>query len=126
MTGYDLLNKAVICIVLLTFTLGCTSTQLLTTTSPQALVNSVSVGDEIEIDRKDGTKLKLEVTEVSQEGIGGGGIFVPYAEMQQVSISHKNMIGTGLLVFLGIGLLYGLEKNFDCGLFYWPGIECDE
>jgi len=126
MARHDSFNKAVICTVLLAFTFGCTTTRPLTTASPQALFNSVAVGDDIEIKRNDGTKLELKVTEVSLEGIGGSAVFVPYTDMQQVSIIRNNKVGTGLLVLFGIGLLYGLEKNFDCGLFYWPNTECDE
>jgi hypothetical protein len=125
MAGHEALNKVLICIVLLTFTLGCTTTQSVTATSPQALVDSVAVGDTIEITRKDGTSLDLNVTEVSIAGIQGGGIFVPYADIQKVSISRENWIGTGLLVVLGAGLLYVLEKNLDCGLFPLNG-ECVE
>ena len=123
MTGHEPLNKALVCIVLLAFTLGCTTTRPLTTSSPQALVASVAVGDEVEIERNDGTRVKLDVTEVSIAGIRGGSIFVPYADIQQVSVIHENWIGTGLLVILGVGLLYAMEKNFDCGLFSWDS-EC--
>lgn len=125
MTGHDILIKALICTVLLTFTLGCTTTRPLTTTSPQALVDSVAVGDKVEIAKTDGTSLKLKVTEVSKAGIGGSGMFVPYAEIRRVLVSRENWIGTGLLVVLGAGLLYTMEKNFDCGLFPL-GSECPD
>jgi hypothetical protein len=126
MTCHDSFNKVVVCTVLLTFLFGCTTTSPLSTTIPQALARSVGLGDEIEIKQKDGSRLEFEVTEVTQDGIGGHGVFVPYTDMQQVSKIQVNMIGTGLLVLLGVGLIYGLEKNFDCGLFNSNSDECDD
>jgi hypothetical protein len=91
------------------------------------LARSVGVGDEIEIERHDGSKLEFEVTEVSRDGIGGSGVFVPYSEIQQVSRIQENMVGTALLVLVVVGLLYALAKNMDdCGPFYWPSDECVE
>jgi hypothetical protein len=129
MTRRETFNKGVVCVVLLAFTFGCTTTRPLTTTSPQALARSIGVGDKIEIKRQDGSRLAFEVTEVSGDGIGGSSAFVPYNDMQKVSKIQINMVGTGLLVLLGVGLLSGLEKNlekYDCGPFYWPSDECDE
>lgn len=127
MTRRDAFDKVVVCMVLLAFMFGCTTTRPLTTTSPQELARSVGVGDEIEIMRHDGSRLEFEVTEVSRDGIGGSGVFVPYNEMQQVSRIQENMVGTGLLVIVIVGLLYALAKNLDdCGPFYWPSVECVE
>jgi len=125
MTSHEVFNKALICTVLLTFTLGCTTTQTLTTTSPQALVDSVAVGDKVKIAKKDGTRLALKVTEVSTDGISGSGTFIPYADIQQVSADSENRVGTILLVALGVGLLYVMEKNLDCGIFPL-GAECPD
>lgn len=95
MTRRDAFDKVVVCMVLLAFMFGCTTTRPLTTASPHELARSVGVGDEIEIIRHDGSKLEFEVTEVLPEGIGGSGVFVPYNDMQQVSRIQIDMVGTG-------------------------------
>lgn len=53
----------------------------------QALVDLVAVGNKIEIERKDGTSLKLDVTEVTEAGTGSDGIFAPCADIEQVSVT---------------------------------------
>ncbi len=117
MISNDSLNKAVLCSVLLTFTLGCTTTRPLAMTSPQALVDLVAVGDTVEVKRKTGDSLEFKVTEVSKEGIRGSGVFVPYSDIQQLAQSRDNHVGTALLVILGVAVLYALEENTACGLF---------
>jgi hypothetical protein len=127
MISNDSFNKSIICVFLLTFTLGCTTIQPLATTSPQALVDLVAVGDTVVVERKNGDSLELTVTEVSKEGVGGSGVFVPYADIQQLSRSRENFVGTALLVILGVTALVALENNSACGLFTRKSsAECSE
>lgn len=125
MNRREYFNKSLVCFVLLTLTLGCTTTRPFTASSPQELVDLVAVGDAIEIERKNGTRATLKVTDVSKDGISGDGIFVAYADIKQILVTRENRVGTGLMVILGISVLYALEKNADCGIFTWDS-ECDE
>jgi len=125
MNGHDSLNKASIYLLLLTFTAGCTTSLPLAPITPEALADLVAVGDTVEVEKKDGDSLTLNVTEVSKEGVRGSGNFVPYTDIQRISLRRENVVGTVSLVVLGVAVLYALEKNFDCGLFSWDS-ECSQ
>lgn len=124
-TGNETFKKVIVCTLLLLFAPGCTTTRSLTLSSPQVLIDSVRLDDVVEIRKVDGSSLKFDVTGVSREGIGGAGEFVPYHEIQTISVLRESPVRTGLLVVLGIGVLYAIEKNADCGIFNWDD-ECDE
>jgi hypothetical protein len=126
MIQYESFGKIVVCLFLLLFMFACTTTRSLTGTSPETLRHSVKTEDMVEIEKKDGDSLSFEVTDVSKEGIHGSSEFVPYSEIQTISVTRASPGRTGLLVAVSIAVLYALEKNFDCGIFYWPDEECDE
>ena len=119
-------SKVFVCLVLLPFLFACTTTRYLTDTSPETLLHSVKIEDIVEIEQKDGGSLSFEVTEVSNEGIHGSGVFVPYSEIQTISVSRESPARTALFVAATIAVLYALEKNMDCGIFYSDDEECDD
>jgi len=120
-------SKVFICLVLLPFLFACTTTRSLTDTSPETLLHSVKIEDMVEIEKKDGSSLSFEVTDVSREGIYGNIVFVPYSEIQTISITRDSPARTALFAVVTIGVLYALEKNLDeCGLFYSDDEDCDD
>jgi hypothetical protein len=77
MVSYASFNRASLCIVLLALTAGVETTRASTTTSPQAAGNSIAVGDQIVVKRKeatkeDSTKPELSKTQISPEGAEAG------------------------------------------------------
>ena len=121
----DLLAPTLACVLLLAGTGGCTTTRPLATTSPEELATSISVEDVVQIERQSGSRLTFAMTEVSEEGVRGSGIFVPYADIGSISVVRESPLRTGLLVGLGVAVIYVLETNADCGIFDWSE-DCED
>jgi hypothetical protein len=83
-------NKFIFYMVLITFAVGCTTMQSVPAIDAQSLASQIEVGDEISIVRNDLTDVTFDVDVVSDEGIGGDGVFVAYADIRQVQVRQFN------------------------------------
>ncbi len=98
-------NKFIIYLVLIAFTAGCTTMRSLPTTDAQSLASQIEVGDKIKIMRNDDTDVTFKVSDVSDEGISGDGVFVAYSDIRSVQVSQQSIVkSAGLMV--GITVLF--------------------
>ncbi len=88
-------NKFVVYFALIAFLTGCSSVQTLPGTDPQSLASQVKVGDYVKIVRNDDTAAKIFVDTISDEGIGGDGVFVAYPDIYEVQIIRANKLLKG-------------------------------
>ena len=88
-------TRVVICSVLIAFTAGCTSMQTVSGGDAAGPSDKVWVGEKVKITRNDLSLVKFRVTEISDDGISGDGIFVAYTDIQQLQVRHKNNDGQG-------------------------------
>ena len=100
--------RAIICIILVTFTVACTSMQTIPLTDREALTSLISVGEKVEVTRHDGEVSTFIVDQFSESGIGGDGYFVEYDDIEQIRVARD----TGsiddskmLWIILGIALV---------------------
>jgi len=66
--SYDSINKVVYCIVLLVLMFGCATTQATTKESSEAVVNSVTAGDEAAVKPTEAAEVEFAATEESPAG----------------------------------------------------------
>ena len=110
MTSRLTVNKFIIYLVLIAFTAGCTTMRSLPATDAQSLASQIEVGDKIKIMRNDDTDVTFKVSDVSDEGISGDGVFVAYSDIRWVQVSQQSIVkSAGLMVgitvvFLAIAL----------------------
>ena len=114
-----LLTRAIVCSLLLAIFPGCTTTRSVDLTSPRDMVESIRVEDTVEVERTDGTRLRFDITEISEDGIRGDGVYIPYPDIRDISVVRGSPLRTGLLVGLGLAVLFALEQNADCGILEW-------
>lgn len=100
-------TRLVACLVLIAFAAGCTTMRPLEGPDPTAFASEIEVGDKVRITRSDFSAVEFEVTNVANDGIGGDGIFVPWADVQQVEIRRIDKLRTGIVVVLGAVVLAG-------------------
>ncbi len=102
-TGRLMVNKLIINLILIAFTVGCTAMRPLPATDAQSLASQIEVGDKIKIMRNDDTDVTFKVSAVSDEGISGDGVFVAYSDIRQVQVSQTSMVKSlGLVAGIGI------------------------
>jgi hypothetical protein len=102
-TGRLMVNKLIINLILIAFTVGCTTMRPLPATDAQSLASQIEVGDKIRIMRNDDTDVTFKVSAVSDEGISGDGVFVAYSDIRQVQVSQTSMVKSlGLVAGIGI------------------------
>jgi hypothetical protein len=106
-------NKFVISIVLLSFVSGCTTTRSLPTNDAQSVASQLKIGDKVRITRSDASEVKFKIDAISNEGIEGDGIFVAYADMQQVQIKEHSTGKTVALVAVILTVLIGWAAYAD-------------
>ena len=118
----SIICRSIVFLILVTFTVGCTTMQPIRGTDRETLSNQISVGDTVEIAQKTGGIVRFEVDEISESGIGGEGKFIAYRDIRQVwisQISRKSPGGIvlGIVVIVGgVALLLALiENNFAPG-----------
>jgi len=83
-------TRVVICSVVIAFTAGCTSMRTVSGDDAAGPSDKVWVGEKVKITRNDLSSVKFRVTEISDDGISGDGIFVAYTDIQQLQVRHKN------------------------------------
>jgi len=71
-------------------------------TDTQSLQQQLSLRDEIEILRKDGTEVRFVVDTIDNSGVGGDGFYVAFKDINELAV-RKASIGKNIL--LGIGIL---------------------
>ena len=99
--------RSIACLVFVTLSTACTIMQPLSATGDQTLSSQIEVGDKVEITRADGSVLTFKVSDVSVSGIGGGGEFVAYSDIRQVSIRQVRM-GPTVGIIVGIVVVAAL------------------
>jgi len=100
-----------LCLILLTFTVGCSTFQRLPGTDQATITSQVAVGDSVKITKNDGEEVRFKVSEITDSGIGGEGQFVAYSdigEFRSAQFSTGATVGisvmTGFILFLIVGL----------------------
>ena len=106
-TGRLMVNKLIINLILIAFTVGCATMRPLPATDAQSLASQIEVGDKIKIMRNDDTDVTFKVSAVSDEGISGDGVFVAYSDIRRVQVGQTGT-GTTLGLVAGIGILVAL------------------
>jgi hypothetical protein len=119
MTNYLMVNKFIMCFVLIAFTSGCTTMRPAPATDAQSLANQIEVGDKIKITRRDNSDVAFKVSAVSAEGISGDGVLVAYSDIQQVQVREFSTGKTVGLVAGVVGILaiiVGSTVESDLGI----------
>ncbi len=99
-------NKFIIYLVLIAFLAGCASFETLPGTDAQSLASQIEVGDKIKIMRNDDTDVTFKVSDVSDEGISGDGVFVAYSDIRWVQVSQQSIVkSVGLMVGIAVVFL---------------------
>jgi hypothetical protein len=125
-TGYPVFARCVTCVVLLAFTTACATTRPITATDTESLASQFAIGDKIEVERNDGSRLQFKVTEVSPDGLRGEKVFVPFKEIRNVQVIEPMQPAiVALLVLLGATALYVLIEGEACGDYAWQ-TPCDD
>ena len=113
-TGRLMVNKLIINLILIAFTVGCTTMRPLPATDAQSLASQIEVGDKIKIMRNDDSDVTFKVSAVSDEGISGDGVFVAYSVIRQVQVGQTGT-GTTLGLVAGIGILVAIIVSSASG-----------
>ncbi len=99
-------NKFVVFFALIAFLAGCASFETLPGTDAQSLASQIEVGDKIKIMRNDDTDVTFKVSDVSDEGISGDGVFVAYSDIRWVQVSQQSIVkSAGLMVGVTVVIL---------------------
>lgn len=106
-------NKFIISIVLLSFVAGCTTTRSLPANDAQSVASHLKIGDKVGITRSDASEVKFKLDAISNDGIEGDGIFVAYADIQQIQIRERSTVKTVALVAAILIVLKGLADYAD-------------
>jgi hypothetical protein len=126
MQGRTAFVRSVACLVVLALVNACSTTRPVTITGSQSLAGQITVGDKVEVETKDGARLKFKVTGVSPEGLRGRDHFVPTEDIghaQVIEGMHPGMVA--FLVLLGATAAWMLADPSDvCG--DWPAKPCDD
>lgn len=125
MQGRVAFSRSVVCVVALSLVSACSTTRPVAVTDPQSLASQVAVGDTVEVERKDGSRLKFKVREVSPEGLRGADAFVPAGDIRQLRIVEgMHPAGVIFLVLLGAAAAWMIADPDDvCG--DWPARPCE-
>jgi len=95
-------NKLIVYLILISFTVGCTTMQPVPATGTQSLANQLEVGDKIKITLHDNSDVAFKVSAISAEGISGDGVLVAYSDIQHVQVRE---FSTGKTVSLVAGIV---------------------
>lgn len=121
-----MLTRLVVCLVSLVLIGACSTTRPVTVTDPQILTSQIKTGDTVEIERKDGTVVKFEVTGVSSAGLRGGAVFVRAGDIAQLKViegTHPAMV-VFLVLLAGTAVWMLLDSDDVCG--DWPAQPCED
>ena len=118
MTYRSASNKVIVYLILIAFTTGCTSMGTLPTTDAQSLLSQIEAGDTIKVVRNDTTEVTFKVTNVSDDGISGDGVFVAVSDIRQVQIRQFSTGKTAGLVAAIVGVLAILASSVTTGVSY--------
>lgn len=85
-------------------------------TDTRSLQEQLSLGDEIEILRKDGTEVRFEVDTIDNNGVGGDGIYVAFEDINELavrkaSIGKNTLLGIGILMLVILIGLYSIDED---------------
>lgn len=118
-------TRVVHVVVLITFVSACSTTRPLSVDDPESLASQVSVGDRIDVKRKDSSRVKFRVTEVSPDALFGENVIVPYTNIEQVTVSEQNASAAGVvfLVLLGAAVVWMVKEGVDCGGLFNPCLD---
>ena len=114
-------NKLIVYLILISFTVGCTTMQPVPATDTQSLANQLEVGDKIKITLLDNSDVAFKVSAVSAEGISGDGVLVAYSDIQQVQVREFSTGKTVGLVagIAGILAIVGTSVDIGCTTCGW-------
>ncbi len=110
-------NKFVVFFALIAFLAGCASFETLPGTDAQSLASQIELGDKIKIMRNDDTDVTFKVSDVSDEGISGDGVFVAYSDIRWVQVSQQSIVkSAGLMVGITVVILAIAISSADYSL----------
>lgn len=97
--------KMLVLLLFVTTTLGCTALRPVTGTDRETISAQVSVGDRIEVTRLDHSIINFKVDEISESGIGGGGLFIHYRDIRQVRSKKIRLGRTAFGIVGGVAIV---------------------
>ncbi len=110
-------KKFVVYFALIAFLAGCASFETLPGTDAQSLASQIELGDKIKIMRNDDTDVTFKVSDVSDEGISGDGVFVAYSDIRWVQVSQQSIVkSAGLMVGITVVILAIAISSADYSL----------
>jgi hypothetical protein len=94
-------------------------------TPPASLASSVSVGDHLIVETKDGEELAFDVTDIDESGIWFDARHIPYTDIRSVKVRSDQakdsnalvIVGAVALVVAALWLVSEIDSGFDEGLF---------
>ena len=113
MINRTMISKLTTGIVLVSIAVGCTTMRLLPATDAQSIASQLQIGDEVIIVRSDAADAKFEIDTISDEGIGGDGVFVRYSDIQNVQIRERSTAKTVGLVSAILIVVAGMVEFVD-------------
>lgn len=124
MIGNQVLTRFIFCVVLVTFVTACSTARPIVAADSKSLGSQIAVGNNIGVERNDGSNVKFKVTGVLPDGLHGDGVFVPFADVGQVTVYEPNgSAGIVFLVLAGAAALWMLNDGVDCGDFGNPCLD---
>lgn len=96
------LARLVTCIALVAFATACTTMHPVKGSDPAAYAAGIEAGDTVRITRNDLSSVEFEVSALSDDGIGGDGVFVPWIDIRQIDVQRISATRTATVVVLGV------------------------
>ena len=74
---------------------------------PEVDINVDTDAKQVVITRKDLSVVKFRITAVTNDGLQGKDMFVPYSDISDIQVKKTSILATGALVGIAVLLLYG-------------------
>jgi len=71
---------------------ACASNKAVDARSPQAVIDAVNIGDEVDINTKGGQHYRFAVTKITNKALYGDGYRVGYGEIERVGVKRKDSV----------------------------------
>jgi len=111
--------RVVTWIVLIAFMTGCAGMKTLSAADQATISSKVSVGDNVEITRPDGSVTTFEVERIDDAGVHGEGQSVPYADIREIRVGDRSENRTIVIALIFIGaVILGAAAGSGSGLSY--------
>lgn len=82
--------RAIICTILATFAVACTSMRTVPVTDGETLSSQISVGEKIEVTQHNGDIANFTLHEITESGIGGDEYFIRFDDIEQIRVAQSS------------------------------------